>query len=121
MNDDEARGLLSVEATATPGELKSAYRRMLKRWHPDRFAPDSPWFSEAVQRTQLINEAYRFLEGHRADQRVRTDVAGAEPVARWSLDALQARLGRNRLVVLLVSAVLYVGLSWLIHEVLLGF
>lgn len=62
MNPGEARQLLAVQDTASPPEVKSAYRRMLKLWHPDRFPSDSDSYPEAVRQTQRLNAAYRLLE-----------------------------------------------------------
>ncbi len=61
MNAADARQLLAVQADSSPSEVKSAYRRVIKLWHPDRFPPDSPSYSEAIDRTQRINAAYRSL------------------------------------------------------------
>ncbi len=47
--------LLGVPANADPAAIKSAYRRLMSRHHPDR-AGDDPG---ATARAQAINEAYR--------------------------------------------------------------
>ena len=57
----EARAILGVEATASAVEVKSAYRRKLKTWHPDRVGPNPSSKAEAVRETQRINAAYRLL------------------------------------------------------------
>ncbi len=46
--------ILGVSSAATPEEIRSAYRRLAKQYHPDRFAGDSASFRE-------IQEAYHFL------------------------------------------------------------
>mmetsp|Transcript_15523 Transcript_15523/g.33669 ORF Transcript_15523/g.33669 Transcript_15523/m.33669 type:complete len:366 (+) Transcript_15523:78-1175(+) len=48
---------LSVAVTATPDEIKKAYRRLALRWHPDK-NPDDP---EATAQFQKISAAYEVL------------------------------------------------------------
>ena len=45
-----------VEGTATPAEIKSAYRRLAMKWHPDR--NHSPG---AIERFRAVNDAYGVL------------------------------------------------------------
>ncbi len=61
MYEAEARQLLDLEPTASPSQLKAAYRRMLKRWHPDLFSTDPASYPEAIRQTQRINDAYHLL------------------------------------------------------------
>lgn len=49
--------LLEVPATATPAELKQAYYRQAKKYHPDLNAGNS----SAEERFKLVAEAYRIL------------------------------------------------------------
>ena len=83
MNAAEARQLLAVQATASPSEVKSAYRRMAKRWHPDRFASDSALYSEAICRTQRINAAYGLLERDDRSQELQQSDAQAPSAPAW--------------------------------------
>jgi molecular chaperone DnaJ len=50
--------LLEVERSADDGKLKSAYRRLAMRWHPDK----NPGDGEAEQRFKAISEAYDCLK-----------------------------------------------------------
>ena len=63
----EAREILELGLTATRQEIRAAYRRLARRWHPDR-AP----LGEEVRfraRMQEVNAAYQrlkdFLEHYR--------------------------------------------------------
>ncbi|HEY6223163.1 MAG TPA: J domain-containing protein, partial [Gemmatimonadales bacterium] len=57
----QAYGVLGLAPGATPDEVKTAYRDLVKVWHPDRF-PDSERLREKAQRQlQLYNEAYELL------------------------------------------------------------
>ena len=79
----EARRILGVDETASPPQLRSAYRMRLKLWHPDRFALDSVTYPEAVLHTQRINAAYRTLRDRGRAQGCQTTVAtGSHSVHR---------------------------------------
>lgn len=121
MNEAEARRLLGVAMNASPSELKSAYRRMVKLWHPDRFAHDPASCPDAIRQTQRINHAYRLLEGEAEGQGVQNGPAEARSTAAWQRSPIRRRVIRNRIIVVVVSAALYVGLSWVIHDLVLGF
>lgn len=54
--------LLGVSRSASPEEIKRAYRREIARYHPDRFVNASPEDLEyARRRSQLLTEAYATL------------------------------------------------------------
>ena len=57
---------LEISPSATQGEVSHAYKRLAKKWHPDR--NHSP---EATVRMQEINEAYFILRD--IDKRARYD------------------------------------------------
>ncbi len=56
----DAYAVLGVQEGADRGQIKAAYRRAARAWHPDRHAR-KPTYQEAVRRMQEINEAYDFL------------------------------------------------------------
>lgn len=55
------RKLLNVTESATLSELKSAYRNLMKDWHPDKFAEDAILVQEAEEKSKKIITAYHFL------------------------------------------------------------
>jgi len=54
--------VLGIDSTATPEDLKKAYRDLVKQWHPDQFQNNSRLQSNAQEKLQEINEAYRQLQ-----------------------------------------------------------
>ena len=59
--------ILGVEKTATADEIKSAYRKLAKQYHPDLHPDDK----EAAEKFKEINEAYSVLGD--ADKRGKYD------------------------------------------------
>lgn len=59
MNTKIASSILSVEANATPQEVKKAYRTLSKQLHPDNQRTGNEYLYKQVQ------EAYEFLKGSR--------------------------------------------------------
>ncbi len=73
-------GVLKIPQTATPPEIKAAYYRESRAFHPDRFAahPD-PGFRELVGRIyRRVNEAYTVLRDDKKRARYIADVSGPE-------------------------------------------
>ena len=54
--------VLGIDSSATPEDLKKAYRDLVKQWHPDQFQNNSRLQSNAQEKLQEINEAYRQLQ-----------------------------------------------------------
>src|SRR5271154_4037021 len=50
--------ILSIERTATDGDIKTAFRRQAMQWHPDR----NPGDNDAEHRFKELNEAYEILK-----------------------------------------------------------
>ena len=73
-------GVLKIPQTATPPEIKAAYYRESRAYHPDRFAayPD-PVFRELVGKIyRRVNEAYTVLRDEKRRARYVADVTGPE-------------------------------------------
>lgn len=68
---------LELAPGATFAEVKRAYRTLVKRWHPDRFAADAERQQQALERFYAITSAYATLRAMHA-------VSGVtSPPARW--------------------------------------
>jgi hypothetical protein len=50
--------VLGISHDASAHSIKQAYRRLIKRWHPDLASPGTIAHNESSQMTCLINEAY---------------------------------------------------------------
>ncbi len=71
--------ILGTKRGASPEELKRAYRRLMKRCHPD-VAPNDPRLKqEAEERAKEINEAYRRLWYDRGRQESRNNTRHSDP------------------------------------------
>lgn len=67
----EAREILGLGPIATRQEIKAAYRRLARRWHPDR----APKTEEAAFRAHMqeVNAAYQQLKEFLENYRYRLD------------------------------------------------
>ena len=61
---DEARRLLGLGETATMKEIKSAYRKLSHRHHPDKHGSDG---AEDDSMMKKLNEAYKLLLSYCGD------------------------------------------------------
>ena len=69
------RKVLGVDKTAELQELKTVYRKLMKDWHPDKFADSPESKIEAEEKSKFIIEAYHFLVSiaHETMQQTLTD------------------------------------------------
>jgi curved DNA-binding protein CbpA len=58
---ERSRKLLSVSASADLKELKSAYRNLMKDFHPDKFQDNEEEKKAAEDKSKKIIDAYHFL------------------------------------------------------------
>jgi DnaJ domain len=58
----KAYRVLDVPATASALAIKSNYRKLIKRWHPDRPMTGGSMAAEATLMTKLINEAFALIQ-----------------------------------------------------------
>ena len=64
MSQHRACQLLGVTSTSTQRQIKSAYRRKVGQWHPDRLESRTTEVRLlATEQMAAINEAYRLLRG----------------------------------------------------------
>jgi hypothetical protein len=54
--------VLDVPWDASPRAIKASYRKLVKRWHPDRYRPGTESHTESTLMTRLLNESYARIE-----------------------------------------------------------
>lgn len=59
--------LFSLKPGASKQDLKQAYKRFAKQWHPDKFASDPTNARIAEEKIKAINVAYELLQTHHVD------------------------------------------------------
>lgn len=93
--------VLGVAKTATPEQIRSAYRALAARYHPDKHA-GNPLEGLAAEKLAEINRAYAML----SDRGRRPDPApGAGPVvdAQWRRAAAAKNRSLTKLIVLVLA------------------
>lgn len=71
--------VLGVSPSATDEEVKDAYRKLAKKYHPDQYA-DSPLKDLADEKMKEINEAYDAITARRKSGSQRSYAGGYNPV-----------------------------------------
>ena len=56
--------ILGITRYASKDEIKKAYRKQMKLWHPDKFPNQPEKILTVSEKTKLINEAYSVLENY---------------------------------------------------------
>ncbi|MBD6614538.1 tetratricopeptide repeat protein [Komarekiella sp. 'clone 1'] len=95
MRDDldinHAYEILGLELGASPAQVKRAYRKLVKIWHPDRFF-DQDQKQEAEEKIKQINVAYNKLKSERPSEPPTPDKPSSRPnptkisVNRWDAE-----------------------------------
>lgn len=91
MDEDGTRhagGVLGVPATADADEVKRAYRRLAREWHPDK-NPERR--EEAELRMQEINEAYETFQTAHRKQEMRDSVHAEAEASRAAASERRAK------------------------------
>lgn len=60
--------ILELKTGASPEEVKQAYRRLVKIYHPDVYPHNSPQQKTATKKFKKILEAYEVLKDHQPEQ-----------------------------------------------------
>ena len=61
--------VLGVHKGATDEEIKSAYRRLARKYHPDNYSDDNPLKELAEEKMQEINAAYDAVQSERSGKK----------------------------------------------------
>ena len=63
--------VLGITSTASDEEVKEAYRRLARKYHPDNYSADNPLADLATEKMKEINEAYDAIKNERIDAKMR--------------------------------------------------
>jgi len=65
-NPDSAYKILEIDKAATTSEIKSAYRTMVKKYHPDKLQHmDEMYRKGAEEKFRKVQEAYEQIQKER--------------------------------------------------------
>jgi DnaJ-like protein len=123
-----AYAILGLEKGCAPHHLKATYRRLVKRWHPDRFAADPAGQAEASARLREINGAFRIVaedlgairtggrvappataESHPRPAERSPERAPGRPLTRDEIDAVVGTIGAESPVDAVLNWISYKG------------
>ena len=82
--------VLGVDSSATPEELKKAYRDLIKEWHPDRFLHNPRLQKKAEEKLREINEAYDQLQSLISNPKSRPSQSSKESKPQTNAGRLKA-------------------------------
>jgi curved DNA-binding protein CbpA len=74
MINDSHFEILGVNRNSTFDEIKKAYRRQMKKWHPDRFQDNTGELLKAIEISKQINNAFEILKNHAAATKTTIDL-----------------------------------------------
>jgi curved DNA-binding protein CbpA len=74
MVNDRHYEILGVNRNSSFDEIKKAYRRQIKKWHPDKFQDKSDELLKAVEISKDINTAFQVLKDHAAAGKTTNDL-----------------------------------------------
>jgi hypothetical protein len=74
--------VLGIRPDATDTEVKNAYRRLARKYHPDNYASDPAKAEEAEEKMKEINAAYDEIQARRAGKGTHSSEYGFTEVRR---------------------------------------
>jgi len=86
-----AYATIGVPRGASARELKQQYKRLVRQWHPDRWANDPVGQEDAAEKMRAINDAYGTL--NRLLPRGPRATANARSLTKEEMDAIVQAIG----------------------------
>ncbi|MBQ7726005.1 MAG: DnaJ domain-containing protein [Clostridia bacterium] len=88
--------VLGVSKNATDEEIKTAYRELARKYHPDHYA-DNPLSDLAAEKMKEINDAYDQIVAERRGGKARGNGAAYDPNAASSFPEVRSLINQGRL------------------------
>ena len=88
--------VLGIGRDATDDEVKSAYRALARKYHPDNYADDNPLKDLASEKMQEINEAYDEIQKMRSKKGSTNNTGGYQSTGGSGVYAEIRRLINDR-------------------------
>ncbi len=93
-----AYAAIGVRRDAPIVDVQRAYKKLVRRWHPDRFTNDPQGFAEANSQMRVINHAYELiLRSRGAVLSIRSENQQMEPVKNSSRWRSSRRVSRDEI------------------------
>src|SRR5262245_48951760 len=99
---EQHRATLALGSDFGEQELRTAYRSLIRRWHPDFFIAESQAQRDATEKAKTINVAYEFLSEVLEEHGGRYAIPGRERgsdrgrAASWEMFILSVLMRGNR-------------------------
>jgi WD40 repeat protein len=78
-NISQCYQILGLEINASPEDIKQAYRKLVKIWHPDRHKQNSSQLEQAEIEIRKINQAYEIIQDYLKDRSATNNLSNLSP------------------------------------------
>lgn len=88
---DDYYKTLGLQPGVSTNEVKTAYRQLVKLWHPDNFPRDPHQQQKAEEKIKRINQAYEILKDYQPDVTVKAPKRKVDPEPYYQRGVEQAQ------------------------------
>jgi WD40 repeat protein len=88
--------ILGLQPGVSPKEIKTAYRQLVKTWHPDNFPHDLHQQQKAEEKIKSINEAYERLKDYQPETTVKPPQRKVDPEPYYQKGLSKAQQGQYK-------------------------
>ena len=87
--------ILGVSKKASDEEIKSAYKALIRKYHPDNYGDDNPLKDLANEKTQEINQAYDEIMRMRASEKTSGGASNSGSYSSYTSGGAYANIRRT--------------------------